>query len=249
MPLAADLPCVLFALRRESMIFRRAHRPLRCLKPAPCYAALARHPLPLLLVETGIGHRAVAAAFDWLLTAVPHPRWLVFAGFAGALDPALRVGDVVLADVVVDAVGGCWPLGLPAKACSGVRRGRLFTTDQLVATPQEKRRLASAYSACMVDMEAAHAAMRCASAAIPFYSIRAISDSADTSLSPALVTLLSAGRVSALRLAGAVCRTPSLVRELWRLGRDTHIAARRLASALDTLLGTLAPLPNLGGTP
>ncbi len=236
-PLADDLPCVLFALRRESMVFRCAHRPLRRLNSAPCYAAVAgAGPHPFLLIETGVGRRAVDTAFDWLLAAVPRPRWLAFAGFAGALDPALRVGDVLLADAVVDAEGHCWPACLPAQSWPGVQSGRLFTADRIVGTLEEKRRLAIAHAACMVDMETAAAADRCAQAGIPCCSIRAISDTADTSLSPALVGLLAGGRVSPWRLGQAVCRARRWCRNCGALGRDTRIAARRLAAALDRLL-------------
>jgi nucleoside phosphorylase len=235
--LADDLPCVLFALRRESMVFRCAHRPLLRLKSAPCHAALAGGSLhSFLLMETGVGRRAVDAAFDWLLATVRCPRWLIYAGFAGALDPALCVGDVLLADAIVGPSGQCWS----AQKWSGVQSGRLFTAERLVGTPTEKRELAAAHGACMVDMEAAHVASRAATAAIPFFSIRAISDNAQTSLSPAFVALLAGGRVSAPRLVRAICGRPSLLLELWRLGRDTRIAARQLARALDRLLAAHA---------
>lgn len=230
------------------MYFRRAHRPLQCVPSAPCYAARAgTGPNSFVLLETGVGGAAVKSAFDWLLAAVPHPRWVVYAGFAGALDPALRIGDVLLADPVTDADARCWQTSLPVPLCSGVQSGRLFTADRLVGAADDKRRLASAHGACMVDMEAAHAAARCAAAAIPFFSLRAISDTADTSLSPALSAILVGGRVSTTGVVRALCCAPSLLPELCRLGRDTRIAARQLATALDALLSALATLPLKAG--
>src|SRR5207245_980677 len=73
---------------------------------------------------------------------------------------------------------------------------------------------------------------------IPFGCVRAISDTADTALSPALLSVLSGGQVSPSRLASVVLRAPRVVPELWRLGRDTRRAARRLASVLHRLVGS-----------
>jgi adenosylhomocysteine nucleosidase len=226
---------VLFALRRESMIFRRTHRPLRRLA-GPCYSAMAGQ--SFVLMETGVGRAAVAAALDWLLTTVPRPRWLLYAGFGGALDPALRIGDALIADSVIDGLGRSWSSGIPDHAWPGVKHGRLFTSDRLVGAPEDKLRLGSQFDARMVDMEAVHVAARCAQAAIPFGCVRAISDTVDTALSPALVAMLAGERVSPVRLARAIAHRPALVLELWRLGRDTRVAAGQLARVLDGFLTT-----------
>jgi adenosylhomocysteine nucleosidase len=219
------------------MYFRRAHQPLRRLRSAPCYVALAmRTREPFLLLETGVGRRAIETAFDWLLAAVPRPRLLVYAGFAGALDPTLRIGDVLCVNEVVDTAGRSWHSELPADRWAGTQSGRLFTADQLVATPDEKQRLAAVHGARIVDMESAHVAARCIRAGIPFLCVRAVSDAADRPLSPSLVRLLSGGRVSGLRVAMTLCRAPSMVPALYRLAFDTRIAARQLAHALDTPL-------------
>jgi adenosylhomocysteine nucleosidase len=194
----------------------------------------------------------VARALDWLLAApawrgVPYrPKALIFAGFAGALDPALRVGDVLLADEVVDGAGGRWPTTWPGVLPEShweppLHRGRLLSTPQLIATPDEKAHLAKTHQAWAVDMESAVFAERCTGAGVPFGCLRAVSDDAATSLSPALVHLLSAGRVAPLRLVSAVARRPSLVPELMRLGRDTRHAARQLAAALGELLTLTLP--------
>jgi adenosylhomocysteine nucleosidase len=187
----------------------------------------------LLVLETGVGRAAVTAALDWLLPT--RPRFVLYAGFAGALDPALAVGDVLLADTIVDETRQEWPATWPASAPPSVRGGRLLTTAGLVATVDDKQRLGTQYGAIAVDMEAAFAAAVCADQEIPFGCIRAISDAADAPLSPALLSLLTGGRVSATRVFGAVIRKPTLVRELLRLGRDTRLAARRLAECLNEI--------------
>jgi adenosylhomocysteine nucleosidase len=190
-------------------------------------------------METGVGRRAVTAALDWLLTAVPQPRCIVYAGFAGALHPALRVGDVMVADEIIDPTGRVWQTTWPLASRPGIRRGRLFTAHRLVAEPDEKRHLADRYGADAVEMEAAHAAAQCAAHAVPFSCVRAISDTVDTALAPALVALLGGGRVSLRRLVLGLARQPTLLPQLCRLGRDTRMAAFQLSLALQAIANTL----------
>jgi nucleoside phosphorylase len=191
----------------------------------------------LLLLDTGVGRSAVHAALDWLLAGPLWPSFVLYAGFAGALDPTLQVGDVLFADEVVDAHGGRWPatwLGSPPN----LLRGRLLTVSRLVASAEEKRRLGALHRALAVDMEAAYAAERCAEHGVPFGCIRSVSDCVDTPLSPALVEMLSLGRVAPMQVVKAIVRRPTLIGELCRLGRDTRRAARRLS---DSLLQVLPP--------
>ncbi len=203
----------------------------------------------MLVVETGIGQANVARALDWILSKpaldqVPYvPTSLLFAGYAGALSPELRVGDIVMADEVTDMKGASWPTAGPRLALAPrhgnalrIFPGRLLTTDHLAATLEEKQRLGQQYQALAVDMESALFAARCTQAGLPFACVRSISDDLNTRLSPALASLLSAGTVSPWRVLGLLARQPGIVPELWRLARDTKVASETLARALADLL-------------
>jgi hypothetical protein len=111
----------------------------------------------------------------------------------------------------------------------------------MVTDPGEKRALGERYGAAAVDMETAAVARACGRAGVPFGCVRAISDDVDTPLSPRLAALLAGGRVSPLRLLGQVARAPGLVGELWRLARQTRLAARQLGRALGELLTLTLP--------
>lgn len=179
-------------------------------REAAPFRRMARHLPQVRICVSGVGrHRARAAAERFLQ---PLPQLVIAAGFCGALAPQLKVGDLVTS--------------------------RILTVDRLVSDPAEKRRLAGEYDADAVDMESAAIAEVCAAKRVEFRSVRAVSDTADTALSPELAKLLSGGNVSIWKAMKALARRPALLPEFRRLARDTRLAARNLADALMTVLSS-----------
>jgi adenosylhomocysteine nucleosidase len=221
-----NAPCVIFALAREASAFYQHFQPGWRFPAAPCRA---RRCGPVLVLESGVGARASERALAWLPR---RPKLILSAGYCGALQEHLRVGDVVLAKEVVDTSGGRWPATWPAAA----QGGRLLTAPTLAADPEQKRRLGRQHDAVAVDMETACVARWCAEHDVPFASVRVVSDDVHTALSPRLVALLGGGRVSPGRVFANIVRRPRLVGELWRLARQTRLASARLAVALRELL-------------
>ncbi len=249
---AITVPCVVFALRRESMYFRRAYPFRRRISGAPCRAEkrcqrpFSPETVPdtfFLMLEAGVGSAAMEAALHWCLSgprfgAMPYrPRLLISAGFSGALQPELRIGDLVMATEVVDSQGNRYPAFRPASLAEyDISVGRLLTMPELIGDPQEKQRLGRQYNALAVDMESAIAARFCQEYNVPFACLRVISDDWRTALSPHLVELLRQGRVSLPRLAVQVLRHPGLIGELGRLARQTRRASRKLMGPLSTVI-------------
>jgi nucleoside phosphorylase len=227
-------PCVVVALGRELLGLRAALRPWRRQANAPCRSWEAGA-APVLVVESGIGLAAAERAVSWVAES-RRPAVVLSAGFSGALTGALRVGDLVLGTEVVGPDGETWPATWTPAAVPPVPRGRLVTVAALVGAPADKRRLGERTGALAADMEAAAVARACRRHAIPFGCLRVISDGVETALSPELLGLLDGGRVRPGRLVAALLRRPGLVAELWRLGRDTRRAARRLGEGLTALL-------------
>src|SRR5450755_3098082 len=91
-----DTPCLIFALSREASAFYRKFKPRQRIPGAPCPARLCG---PALVLESGVGARATGRALEWLS---PSPRLVISAGYCGALQEHLCVGDVLLANEVVD---------------------------------------------------------------------------------------------------------------------------------------------------
>ena len=159
----------------------------------------------VLLAEGGIGKVNAAALTQALLSA--GATRLLFTGVAGAVDPALAVGDVVISsDTVqhdVDVTGlGYQPGEVPgsgtfwsadpelieaaraaAQELKGARTvvGRVASGDAFVASPEATARIARAFGAACTEMEGAAVAQVCARWGAPFVVVRSISDSADHS--------------------------------------------------------------------
>jgi adenosylhomocysteine nucleosidase len=162
---------------------------------------------------SGVGRTAARAAAEQLLDL--RPSLVIAAGFCGALKPSLRVGDVV-------------------------KSPHILTVDHLVSDPAEKCRLSASHDA--VDMESAAVEAVCGENGVRFLAVRAVSDTADTALSPELVRVLSGGNISVWKACAALVRKPALLGEFLRLGRDTKIAARKLADELQAVVAGRATI-------
>lgn len=145
--------------------------------PAPAKVAVdwarsARIGDEVLLVANGAGPARAAAAVD-AAVAVFRPEAVVSTGFCGALDPELRVADVVVGLSVDD--GACrYPLR-PVTSTAARRCGVICSIGHVAQTAAEKARL-HASGAAVVEMEAAGVAARAAALGLPMYCIRAVTD-------------------------------------------------------------------------
>lgn len=213
---------VIFALEREAAPFRRQVAGLD---------AIGIH-------VSGVGRRRTRAKLEQILANPDPPGLIVAAGFCGALQKNLQVGDIILVGEIIDQAGHSWPIAAPEHR-SDLPRHRLLTIDRLAATAADKLALGELHGAAAVDMESAAVAEVCTLRGDPFLVVRAVSDRAETALSPELVKLLSGGNVSAWRAIRALVRKPSLLSEFRRLARDTRTAARNLAAALSTIIPQL----------
>jgi adenosylhomocysteine nucleosidase len=171
----------------------------------------------------------------------PAAPWAVLVtGLAGACEPGLRPGDVVVGDPVVS--GSATPGGDAADArlraravlaldAAGLRYrvGSLLTVDEVVATPVAKAAWWQTRGALAVDMESGHVVAWARRAGLPALAVRAIADGPDDDVPRELARMLGAdGRVRPMAAAALVGR-PSLVGAAWRLGLRTRQALGSLA--------------------
>ncbi|HEY1904067.1 MAG TPA: hypothetical protein VGG56_16675 [Terracidiphilus sp.] len=117
----------------------------------------------------GAGRAAATRAFAAIEDGGPID--LVFSiGWAGALQPDIAPGTAHNAAGVIDARTG------ERFRCDAGSGDRWLVTSPIVANEAEKQRLASAYNAALVDMEAAAIARLAQMRSIPFYCIKGVSD-------------------------------------------------------------------------
>lgn len=236
---AVRLPCVLFALERERLFLHETHCINQKIGDAPCPAFLcSNREQRLLVLETGVGIERTRRAVDWLLSrpslnsAAIEPSILLFAGFAGALQATVHVGDVILAREVLDMAGRVWPATGLLTSLPDAQAGRILTATRFIGDPAEKLALGQKHNALAVDMESAAFAQRCTERGVPWACVRVISDDASAAFTAEIAGLVEAGQVAYGRVFWLLLRKPWVLPKLLRLQRQTRHAARRLADAV-----------------
>ena len=183
-----------------------------------------------VFVANGVGRRAADRGTRSVLARSPIHA-VISTGFAGALDPSLRVGEVLLATTVLCGdrrFGGSLPLNCPRD----LRTGSLLTVDEVVQSSREKRQLAK-LGAHAVDMEAASVAAVAAEHELPFYCLRGISDHAERDLPLDLnLALRPDGTFSPRSVLWQAAHRVDKWLELLLLWRGARLAARSLARCL-----------------
>ena len=184
---------------------------------------------PAVLVCGGIGSEAARRAAEAVMNLY-HPRMIISAGFAGGLDPSLKVGDKLIPRQVVDFRDG-------SRTDIGKGTGVLITTNE-VAGVEQKAKLAGAYGAQAVDMEAAAVARSAEAHGTRFLACKVISDAHDSSLPP-VARFVRNGDFATGSFVAHVAIRPWLWSSVIALARNSRVAARVLSEALaDTKLCT-----------
>lgn len=158
------------------------------------------------------------------------PGIIVSAGIAGALDPTLKPGDVVISGdaAQVERLRGLLP---------SARVGRVAGVDRPADSAEAKRALAVEHRAIAVDMESHIAARVAQRRALPFVAIRAIADTADETLPPAaLVGMAPDGGMALGAVLWSLAKQPGQLPALIATGRHAEAGFRALSTAFDALI-------------
>jgi adenosylhomocysteine nucleosidase len=175
----------------------------------------------------GIGAEAARRATEAVIQET-RPARVLSVGFAGALDRAMSVADVLEPQVVVNAADG-------ARTETGSGKGTLVSYAA-VADRAQKRRLGKAYGAAAVDMEAAAVAQGAQARGIEFAALKTISDAADFSMPSTEQFVSSDGQFRAARFALHVTVRPWLWGRTIALAKDSAKASRALCGAIERYL-------------
>ncbi len=205
---------VCFAVRQEAGFFLKLVR--------------GRNDVHVLI--TGMGARNAEREVRGALDRVS-PRTVFSSGFAGALNPDLRVGDVLFN---VATTRSCL---LPRLNSLGAKPATFLCERRVASTVQEKLALRARSGCDVVEMESKIISEVCASHGIECVTLRAVSDSAHEDLPLDFNALMtSEQRLSPVRLAFAIAGAPQKIPALVRLGKNSALAAEQLARVLSALV-------------
>jgi adenosylhomocysteine nucleosidase len=176
------------------------------------------------LVCGGIGAEAARRATEAVI-ALYRPELVLSVGFAGALDAALKVGEIFSPSRVIDARDG---------SSVEIARGRgLLVSALTIAGMEQKAKLAESYAAQAVDMEAAAVARGAQARGVRFMAVKAISDESSFVM-PAIDGFVEAnGQFRTGRFVIFLGLRPRLWSSVIQLARNGGKASRALCAELD----------------
>lgn len=181
----------------------------------------------VVLVCGGIGAEAARRAAEAVI-AVYSPSVIYSAGFAGGLDPALKVADVVRPRRVVNAGDG--------SSAVLVQGEGVLVSFGSVASPAQKARLRDSFAAQAVDMEAAAVARAAETRGVGFAVVKVISDEFDFSFPSIERFVDSDGGFRKARFALFTAVRPWLWPKVARLAHNGNRASRALCDSLGELI-------------
>jgi len=145
----------------------------------------------LVLVWSGMGEKNATEATKTLLNNFS-PRAVISLGIAGAVDPRLQIGDLIVAQQIrfqhrpqalISADDQLVEAALRAGQRISIQTysGQLVTVTQVISSSEEKGRIYRETGALAVEMESGFVGEEATRMGCPFLAIRSISDTADYS--------------------------------------------------------------------
>jgi adenosylhomocysteine nucleosidase len=178
----------------------------------------------IVAVCGGIGLEPARRAAEAAI-ALYHPSHLHSVGFAGALDNNLRVGDIFSPAIVIDARDG-------SRLLLEGGEGTLLTF-MAVAGSVQKAKLAEAYGALAVDMEAAAVATAARAHGITFGATKVISDELKFEMPGMTRFIDSEGQFNTAGFAMYTALRPWMWKPVASLASNSRKAAQALSVHLE----------------
>jgi adenosylhomocysteine nucleosidase len=186
------------------------------------------------VIHTGVGKMVCRQRMEVMFRREKF-EWLISAGFAGALEPELRVGHLLVAE---NYSSPKLLAALQVDTAEGVFLGKLATVPRMIESTSQREVLNKRTGAAAVDMETETIAEICHAHDVPMLSLRAISDnSAEPFPAPAHVLFdLAKQKTDFVRLGSYLLTHPSALARLNAFRQRISIARKALTDALDKIL-------------
>ncbi|MEY2528841.1 MAG: adenosylhomocysteine nucleosidase [Verrucomicrobiota bacterium] len=193
------------------------------------------HGKTVALLHTGVGEKVCRDRME-LLFQRERFQYLISAGFAGALENELRIGDLLLSENFSSPELLQSPtLNLPEDL---VFLGKLLTVPGMIDSAVERNQLATKTGAVAVDMETKFIAEACAKHQTPMLSLRAISDTPSEPFPapPNVLFDLAKQKTDFARLALYVVMHPGAVSRLNTFRQQIAGGRKNLTAVLEGIL-------------
>ena len=165
------------------------------------------HGREIVIAVCGIG-KVAAAMCTQIMILEYSPDCIINTGVGGSLSTSLAIGDIAVAESLVQHDMDTSPLGDPVGLISGLNlvnipadkrvaevllkgietlenvkgmTGVIASGDQFIASDEKKKFITDNFGAIVCEMEGASIAQVCFSNGVPFGVVRAVSDCADGS--------------------------------------------------------------------
>lgn len=181
----------------------------------------------VVLICSGIGAEAARRATEAVIRET-RPVRVLSVGFAGALDATLKAPEVFEPRTVINVADG-------VRTETGSGQGTLVSYAA-VAGREQKQRLATAYQAAAVDMEAAAVAEGAQARGVKFAALKAISDAVDFPMPETERFVANDGQFHTVKFALHVTVRPWLWGSALRLARNSARASQALCAAIESYL-------------
>ena len=159
------------------------------------------------------------------------PELVLTCGFAGGLNPDLKLGDVVF------EVQSPKSKVQSQLLASGAKPANIFCADRIATTVAEKKKLRAETGADAVEMESAAIHAVCRERGIPCATIRVISDTANEDLPLDFNALAKSDKnLDFGKLFLAIAKSPGKIGALMQLQKKTKFAAGQLADVLAKII-------------
>jgi adenosylhomocysteine nucleosidase len=226
---------ITFALATESLDLRRR---LRELRQDVDFTTGKIGDRAITILHTGVGTKNCAERMETLLHKA-RPRIVVSSGFAGAIDPSLKVGDLIIAGNFSDRRSG--ETAEKVLAERSARTVNLFTSASIIDSGVERAEVARSSNAAAVDMETATIVKVCHAHGAPVLSLRAISDSPEQPFPapPNVLFDIELQRTNYSRLLAYLLKHPGSISQLARFGREINRVRAKLTDAIVALVRAL----------
>jgi adenosylhomocysteine nucleosidase len=196
----------------------------------------------IILIYSGMGSENARKAAELLVSkgATQLMSW----GCAAALNPDLKMGDLILADSLLNSDGLEMPVNATwhqhAKTVLGsevaMHKGAVCASNEIVSTAQAKQNLYAKTGAMALDMESSAIAQVAQHYALPFLAIRAIADPSTMDLPLAVSKALNEnGEVQITKIIASLVFNPKEIPHLIQLGQYFQLAKKTLSNVAKKL--------------